>query len=572
MRGNLWVVLGALLGGLGVAAGGFGAHVLEDRWSPEMLDTYEKAVRYQLVHALALVLVGMLVSRAWPAACHAAGGAFLVGVLLFSGCLYLWLFTAVKPFVYVVPVGGVSLLIGWAASSPPVRACANRPSPMDEPSQTAAALEITPPERWAVVVVGAGAAGLLAAASAAERGRRTLLLEKNRKPGAKILMSGGTRCNLTHATDNRGIVEAFGPQGRFLHSALSAFGPHDVVEMFEAEGVATKVEPATGKIFPASDRALDVLGALLRRLRAERLRRWRARSRWWSSSAAPRAFGWPPRGARSWPTSVILTPGGQSYPGCGTTGDGYAWAAALGHTIVPPRPALVPLRTDAAWVHASCKGITIPDVLVQVIAGERPARRASRTQSVPPRARRAARLVPVHAFRALRPGGARREPRGERPLRAGIARPGLRFPARRSRPAKFDALLARQCRSRREAAGRHDPGRLAAAAPGRGARRAALGLAGRTAARRNSPRPSAARLVSGGQSGCRSRSPARWASRRPRSPPAAWRSTRSTRAPCRASSCPDLYIAGELLDLDGPIGGYNFQAAFSTGWLAGAHA
>src|SRR5438552_12846901 len=77
---------------------------------------------------------------------------------------------------------------------------------------------------WDVVVIGAGAAGLLAASRAAERGRRTLLLEKNRKPGVKILMSGGTRCNLTHATDNRGIVEAFGPPGRFLHSALAALG------------------------------------------------------------------------------------------------------------------------------------------------------------------------------------------------------------------------------------------------------------------------------------------------------------------------------------------------------------
>src|SRR4051812_20151205 len=76
---------------------------------------------------------------------------------------------------------------------------------------------------WDVVVVGAGAAGLMAAISTAEQGRRVLLLEKNRKPGVKILMSGGTRCNITHATDNRGIVAAYGSQGPFLHSALAAF-------------------------------------------------------------------------------------------------------------------------------------------------------------------------------------------------------------------------------------------------------------------------------------------------------------------------------------------------------------
>src|SRR5581483_7566846 len=118
---------------------------------------------------------------------------------------------------------------------------------------------------WDVVVIGAGAAGLMAALRAAERGRRTLLLEKNRKPGVKILMSGGTRCNLTHATDNRGIVEAYGPPGRFLHSALAALSVDATIDFFEAEGVATKVEE-TGKVFPVSNRAADVLGALLRRL------------------------------------------------------------------------------------------------------------------------------------------------------------------------------------------------------------------------------------------------------------------------------------------------------------------
>src|SRR5688572_22731756 len=119
---------------------------------------------------------------------------------------------------------------------------------------------------WDVVVVGAGAAGLVAAFRAAELGKRTLLLEKNRQPGVKILMSGGRRCNITQATDNRGIVEAYGPPGRFLHSALGALSVEDTIALFEAEGVATKVEE-TGKVFPVSNRALDVLDALLRRLR-----------------------------------------------------------------------------------------------------------------------------------------------------------------------------------------------------------------------------------------------------------------------------------------------------------------
>src|SRR6266478_2185383 len=181
---------------------------------------------------------------------------------------------------------------------------------------------------WDVVVIGAGAAGLLAATRAAERGKRTLLLEKNRRPGVKILMSGGTRCNLTHATDNRGIVEAFGPAGKFLHSALAALSVQDTIDLFEAEGVATKVE-ATGKIFPVSNRAVDVLEALLRRLR---------RSGATLATGEPlvsleheaNEFGITSPLRTVTASRVILTTGGQSYPGSGTTGDGYHVAAHFG--------------------------------------------------------------------------------------------------------------------------------------------------------------------------------------------------------------------------------------------------
>src|SRR5947207_4127509 len=97
--------------------------------------------------------------------------------------------------------------------------------------------EPSPSSVFDVIVIGAGAAGLVAAAEAASRGRRTLLIEKNRRPGVKILMSGGTRCNLTHATDKWGIIRAYGDQGNFLHSALAAFSPTDLVKLIEDEGV-----------------------------------------------------------------------------------------------------------------------------------------------------------------------------------------------------------------------------------------------------------------------------------------------------------------------------------------------
>src|SRR5947207_5978623 len=221
---------------------------------------------------------------------------------------------------------------------------------------------------WDVVVIGAGAAGLMAAIHAAERGARTVLLEKNRRPGVKILMSGGTRCNITHATDNRGIVEAFGPAGRFLHSALAALGVQDAIDLFEAEGVATKVEE-TGKVFPVSNKATDVLDALLRRLH---------RSGATLALAEPVLDLRPTEAGVAVTTShrvvtgkrVILTSGGQSYPGSGTTGDGYAFAARLGHTVVPPRPSLVPVKVAAPWT-AELRGVTLPDVAVRVVDGDR---------------------------------------------------------------------------------------------------------------------------------------------------------------------------------------------------------
>src|SRR5947208_5504156 len=223
---------------------------------------------------------------------------------------------------------------------------------------------------WDAVIVGAGAAGMMAAIHAAERGRRVLLLEKGKKPGVKILMSGGTRCNITHDCDSRGIVAAFGPNGKFLHSALAALGVRETVALFEAEGVATKVEE-TGKIFPVSDRALDVLEALLRRLR-------RSGATLSTSEPAKDVVPHPDGGFRIVTPSrtvtaerVLITSGGKSYPGCGTTGDGYGFAAAFGHTIVPPRPALVPLIVHPAWV-GELRGITLPDVSLKVVENGKP--------------------------------------------------------------------------------------------------------------------------------------------------------------------------------------------------------
>jgi predicted Rossmann fold flavoprotein len=402
---------------------------------------------------------------------------------------------------------------------------------------------------WDVIVIGAGAAGLVAAARAAERGKRVLLLEKGKKPGVKILMSGGTRCNITHDCDARGIVDAFGPNGKFLHSALAAFGPNDVVALFEAEGVPSKVEE-TGKIFPVSNRAVDVLDALLRRLRrsgaelalAEPATAITANENGFTVTTPRRALTC---------EKVVLTTGGQSYPGSGTTGDGYAFAAAFGHTIVPPRPALVPLKVNAPWV-ASLRGVTLPKVGLRVLDGETVL--ASRTGSLLFAHFGLTGPAPLDVSRAVSghpnpktlmleidflPG------EGEHVidefLRVESAASGKQLLAgvlsrKLTRSLCDQMLVLCDLPADRTAAAlsKVDRQKLAAAV-----KRLRVPLAGTLGFEK-------AEVTAGGVS-----------------------LDEVVSRTMESKKHPGLYLAGEVLDLDGRIGGYNFQAAWSTGWLAG---
>ncbi|EMB15418.1 BaiN/RdsA family NAD(P)/FAD-dependent oxidoreductase [Rhodopirellula europaea] len=221
-----------------------------------------------------------------------------------------------------------------------------------------------------IVVVGAGAAGMMAAAVAARSGARVTLLEKNTKTGVKILMSGGTRCNITHDTDSKGITEAFGHAKRFLQPSIGKFGPSDVIAMFHELGVQTKREE-TGKIFPVSNRAVDVRDALHRSMLDAGVRlelRCSVQNILPPSDSSPQwrvSFDQNGHADEILCDRVIVTSGGRSWPGCGTTGDGYDWLRALGHTIVATRPALVPLVGGTDATHA-LSGLTLPDINVSV--------------------------------------------------------------------------------------------------------------------------------------------------------------------------------------------------------------
>jgi hypothetical protein len=414
---------------------------------------------------------------------------------------------------------------------------------------------------WDVVVIGAGAAGLLAALRAAERGRRVLVLEKNAKPGVKILMSGGTRCNLTHAVDAGGIVAAFGPQGSFLHSALAALSPDDVVDVLAAEGVATKVEPG-GKVFPASDRALDVLSAVRRRLQrsgatlalgepvADVL-----------PSSEPGAFAIVTPQRRLVACRLVIATGGKSYPGCGTTGDGYHWASRLGHSVIPPRPALVPLKIRSDWAK-ELRGVTVRDVQLRVMQGERVA--SSGAGGNASRAQQRGALLFAHFGLT---GPAAMDVSG---AVSAQERPDLLSLECDFLPDVGQEALAQELR---DAAVRQGKRQVAAMLAERLPRRLVDALvveagvpASRTAAELS--RSERTRLVAALKS-----------TRFPLTGTLGFEKAEVTAGgvllkevnsrTMQSKRVPHLYFAGEILDLDGPIGGYNFQAAFSTGWLAG---
>lgn len=191
------------------------------------------------------------------------------------------------------------------------------------------------------------------------------MLEKNSKTGVKILMSGGTRCNLTQDTDARGITAAFGGGQRFLQPSVGALPPSAIVDLFHRANVPTKVE-STGKIFPESDRAVHVRDALLA-MATEAGASIRCGSAVLDVQRGGTPGTWAVHTAEETLQAdrVLVTAGGRSWPGCGTTGDAYAWLENLGHTIVRTRPALVPLVGGDDWMH-DLSGLTLDDCVATV--------------------------------------------------------------------------------------------------------------------------------------------------------------------------------------------------------------
>ena len=214
-----------------------------------------------------------------------------------------------------------------------------------------------------VIVIGGGPAGMMAAITAAERGAKVCLMERNQKVGRKLYITGKGRCNVTNDADVRTVLEHIPRNGRFVTSAITRFPPESVKAFFEKRGVALKVERG-GRVFPVSDKAADVVDALFLSLRRSgvELLEDRAAELLVEDGAVCGVRG--EHGTiRS--KAVVLATGGASYPLTGSTGDGYAMAEKVGHTIVPPQPSLVPLET-AGEDCRRMQGLSLRNVAIRV--------------------------------------------------------------------------------------------------------------------------------------------------------------------------------------------------------------
>ena len=218
-------------------------------------------------------------------------------------------------------------------------------------------------------MIGGGAAGTLCAELAAGRGLDVVLLEPNRMLGRKLRITGKGRCNVTNDCDAREFISAIPGDGRFLQSAIHKFGTSDTKALFEGLGVALKTERGN-RVFPESDRADDIADALtkLARENGVRVLRERATRILTDEAGAVRAVS--AGGGEIECEAAVICTGGLSYPGTGSTGDGYRMARELGHTIRPCRPSLVPLESPDAWCR-EMQGFSLRNVELSAYEDEK---------------------------------------------------------------------------------------------------------------------------------------------------------------------------------------------------------
>lgn len=217
-----------------------------------------------------------------------------------------------------------------------------------------------------IIIIGAGAAGMTAAIFAAEAGADVTVIERNDRLGKKLLITGKGRCNVTNNSDVNTHIENTPTNPRFMYTAHNNFTPQDVMAFFEELGVPLKTERGD-RVFPVSDKAGDICGALKRRMNRLGVNVITERA---TGITAGESFTVSTDKGEHQADAVIIATGGMSYPLTGSTGDGYKFAESLGHTVVPPKPSLVPVECAEKWCKEAM-GLSLRNVTLTVLDGER---------------------------------------------------------------------------------------------------------------------------------------------------------------------------------------------------------
>jgi len=218
--------------------------------------------------------------------------------------------------------------------------------------------------RFDGIVIGGGPAGMFAAITAAGNGQKVLLLERNDRLGKKLLITGKGRCNVTNDCTEQEVLQNTPRNGRFLYSAMTAFPPEKTKAFFEKGGCALKTERGN-RVFPVSDKSQSVLECLQRELRRQNVTVKTARVRNILTEDG-KVTGVETDSGKLLADWVILATGGASYPATGSTGDGYAMAESLGHTVIAPQGSLVPLETAGSDCQ-DMQGLSLRNVGVKLL-------------------------------------------------------------------------------------------------------------------------------------------------------------------------------------------------------------